>query len=80
MLFPERNAWCAFWRNRAGGTNGGGICTHTMPRGPERCLRESDGPFDVMYVARRRNGTIGETLFADYKRTHTRAKHARTRT
>jgi len=24
VLFPERNAWCAFWRNRAGGTNGGG--------------------------------------------------------
>lgn len=59
MLFPERNdinySWCAVWQNRAGGTNG----IHNA-EGSERCLRESDGPFDVMYV-QRRNGTKGES-------------------
>lgn len=67
-----------FWRNRAGGTNGsgGGIRAHTMPRGPERCLRESDGPFDVMYVVQRRNGTKGETPLRSLQaNTHAR-KHA----
>jgi len=86
VLFPERHVWrwCAFWRNRAGGTNGGGgvggIRTHTMPRGPERCLRESDGPFDVMYVVQRRNGTKGKNPSSQFTSEHTHAsKHAHAR-
>jgi len=41
VLFPERNAWCAFWRNRAGGTNGGGIYTRTQRRGGRKDVYEN---------------------------------------
>lgn len=49
--------------------------------GTERCLRESDGPFDVMYV-HRRNGAQKVKSLSDgavYKREHTRADGIYTR-
>lgn len=50
-----------------------------MPRGPERCLRESDGPFDVMYVVQRRNGTKGETPLRSLQANTHALKHAHAR-
>jgi len=56
------------------------VYTHTHnAEGPERCLRESDGPFDVRYVMQRRNGTKGETPLRSLQaNTHAR-KHAHAR-
>jgi hypothetical protein len=61
---------CAFRRNHVGGTNG----AREMRRGEERCLRESDGPFDVMYVRESKRYTKGRTpsplRLSLYNRTH----------
>jgi len=76
VLFPERATSgvrpFGGGGEGGGGGGGGGIAQVEQTgktqcrsrRGEERCLRESDGPFDVMYVQRRRNGAKGETLLS----------------